>query len=270
MDELYTMIIDEDGQCVYVGGSSVIGSRSDQQDTIMSDTYYNYIENGGMISILCDGMGGLSGGKTASSTCAEILFRMYHAADRPADITEFFMDAIVKADSEVKALRDEDGNLLQAGTTLAAVSIEDNKLYWASVGDSRIYVIRGKEIMQITKDHNYMMLLNEHVLAGEITREEADSHPKREALVSYIGIGGVRYISRNNKPLELVDGDFIVLCSDGLYRSITTDEMMETVVHFGTDTQTAAETLTNIALSKNNPHQDNTSVIVLNYVNGKR
>ena len=266
-DGLRTLMLDDmKGRKLFIGSSSVIGRRKYQQDSILTDTNENYDERSKAIAILCDGMGGLVGGEKASSLCASIVHSAYHAENRNPSVPDFFKSVIPRADDGVKYMKDENGTpITGAGTTFISVVVEDNNLYWASVGDSRIYVVRGDEILCVTQDHNYLMLLNEKVENGEMTQEEANSHPKREALVSYMGMGGVPYISMNSKPLPLINGDTIILCSDGLYRSVSEAEMKDTVLRNGADSQYAAEFLTGIALGKGKKNQDNTSVIVIRF-----
>ena len=268
MDDMHTMMLDELDKSVYIGTSSIMGRRNEQQDVIKSDSFYSYAENGKVISVLCDGMGGLVDGGKASALCSSIVYDTFHSDTKFPSIPIFYKSVIFRADEEVKTMKkDGETQMLGAGTTLASVVIDDDQLYWAAVGDSRIYIIRNNEILCITKDHNLLMLLNEKVKRGEITWEEADSNPKKEALISYIGIGGVRYVDMNSKGFKLLHGDYIVLCSDGLYRSLSENEIKQVVCDFGKETQQTAEALTNLALSKNLKNQDNTSVVVIGYQN---
>ena len=266
MGDINTIKLDGLDKSVHIGTSSVIGRRNEQQDAIKSDDFYLYAENRKIISVLCDGMGGLTGGKMASALCSSIVYNTFHSNIEFPSIPEFYKAVICRADQEVNMMElNEDNQALGAGTTLVSVVIDDNLLYWASVGDSRIYIIRGNDILCVTKDHNYLMLLNEKVKRGEITQEEANSNPKKEALISYIGIGGIQYIDMNGRGVNLFDGDYIVLCSDGLYRSLSEEEIKRVVSNFGRETQQAAEALTSLALSKNLKNQDNTSVVVIGY-----
>jgi protein phosphatase len=166
----------------------------------------------------------------------------------------------------VSELTNENGRPLNAGTTLACVAIIDNDLYWASVGDSRIYIVRGDEMVQVTEDHNYGMILSQKVKQGLLTEDEANSHPKREALISYIGMNGVRHIDLNSKPFRLWDGDHILICSDGFYRCVEDAETLSVIRDFSADMTEAAEALTSLALSKHKKNQDNTTVILIGYM----
>ena len=265
-DDMHTVMLDEFDKSVYIGTSSVIGRRKEQQDAIKSDSYYSYAEDGRVISVLCDGMGGLVGGEKASALCSSIVYDTFHSDTKFPSVPIFYKSVIFQSDEEVRMMKTDEGDQISgAGTTLASVVIDNDKLYWASVGDSHIYIIRGNDILCITKEHNFLMLLNEKVKRGEITQEEADNNPKKEALISYIGIGGVHYVDMNGTGFQLLNGDHIVLCSDGLYRSISEEEIKQIVCDFGTESQQAAEALTSLALSKNLKNQDNTSVIVIGF-----
>ncbi len=262
-----TIELDDVRRYVNVGKSSVIGSRKDQQDCIYSDTYYDYLERNKMISVLCDGMGGLAGGSAASSGCAQIVVTDFYQQGKIEDVTAFYKRGITKADKAIKAFKDNNGRPMQAGTTFVSAMILGNKLYWSSVGDSHIYFLRGNQIRRVNQEHNYRMILEKRVRNGEITSEQAMKDPQKDALISYVGMGGVKMIDSIQQPFQLEDGDYIVLCSDGLYRSVDMNEVQKIVKQCGEDTQEAAEKLTACAMNKGKQNQDNTSVIVLQYKN---
>lgn len=264
VEMIHTVMMDQDLDKLSVGISSVIGKRKEQQDTVRADDDYALMENGKFIAVLCDGMGGLSGGKQASSLCASILFDTFHARESVDDVREFYKHAIAEADRQVNALRNPDGTVMRSGTTLASVVIQDDKLHWASVGDSRIYLIRNNMISCITHDHNYLMQLKEQVNKGEITQEEAETHPKKEALVSYIGMGGVKYTDMNRGPVPLQNHDYIVLCSDGLYKTVAEQDIKDIVLGIE-EAKDIAVGLTDYAMAAQKRTQDNTSVIVIHY-----
>lgn len=264
MEAVKTVILEDSLSSITVGMSSVIGKRKEQQDTIKSDDDYAIMENGKFIAVLCDGMGGLSGGKQASEVCAAHIQDSFHSEDCEENIQEFYRRVIVESDYKVRELRDENGQPLGAGSTMASVIIKDGELHWASVGDSHIYLIRGNQIRCITRDHNYLMLLQEKVKNGEMTQQEAETHPKREALISYMGMGGVKYIDFNAVPFKLLDGDYIVLCSDGLYRTVTEEDIKNIVYGIG-EANDVAECLTEYAMRAHKNNQDNTSAIVIQY-----
>ena len=257
-----TIMLDDSSFNVSVGISSVIGKRNEQQDSVIADDDYALLEREKFIAVLCDGMGGLSGGERASNLCTTYVRDKFHSMHTIENISDFYRETIVECDERVTKLRDENGEPVKAGTTLASVVIRDQKLHWASVGDSHIYFLRNNQIRCITNDHNYLMLLNEKVKCGEITQEQAYADPQKEALVSYIGIGGVKYMDLNARPFELQGGDYIILCSDGLYRSVSEEDIKNITYGIG-DAKDVAECLTEFAMRAGKRHQDNTSAIVI-------
>ncbi len=247
-----------------VGVSSVIGKRESQQDALaVSERNINQGFENKWLAVLCDGMGGMNGGEQASALCVERMLQAFKNNDKP--IPEFYRNNIVDIDCEIASLKDESGNYLGAGTTIVSVVIEDDNLYWGSVGDSHIYIIRNNEMALVNTEHNYMLELIKQVEQGEITLEEANNDKSKDALISYMGIGSVSLMDVIEKPFKLRKGDHIVLSSDGLYRSVTDEEIFSIVKRNDLNMQEAAEQLTEYALSKNNPYQDNTSVITIKY-----
>ncbi len=251
---------------IRVGFAQHIGSREVQQDAIRTDDDYAYADSQKMISILCDGMGGLSGGEIASKLCADTLYNAFYSVGVDDDVSSFYEFVIREMDKDVNNLKDSNGMSVKAGTTLISVIIIKDKLYLASVGDSRIYFLRNNEIKCLTLDHNYKMILDHKVKNGLITEEQAQTDPQKEALVSFLGIGDLKYIDLNQKPIKLNNGDYIVLCSDGLYRTLSEREILKIVTKSGNDMQSAAEVLVNSAVGKKKRHQDNTSVIAIKFL----
>ena len=145
------------------------------------------------------------------------------------------------------------------------VLAEDNKLYWASVGDSRIYIIRGSQMRQVTRDHNYWLRLQEMVANGQMTKEEAMGKRQKEALISFLGIGNVNLMDVNTQPFEMQYGDVIMLCSDGITKTLSDEQIHGIIVSDIVSTEDKAKTLVNAAITGNTHSQDNTSVAILQY-----
>lgn len=244
-----------------LGMSSIMGTRSSQQDSI-----FGHVDEKGALGIVCDGMGGLTGGEFASRTAVESLAEAWFSREEIADIPAFLEEEALNADEKVFQLENDEGEPLQAGTTIVAVVIRDNELYWLSVGDSKIYIIRGNEILAVSREHNYRMTLDQKLKQGEITPEEYSAEEYRaEALISYIGMGNVFLIDVNRKPFLLEDEDIIILSSDGLYRSLSEQEILRIARKYARDMQICAQNLTVAALGDKQSGQDNTSVVALRY-----
>lgn len=244
---------------VEIGTSSVIGSRKSQQDSV-----FGYEADGWALGIVCDGMGGLNGGEIASRVALESLADAWFAQKDLTDIPAFFRREAVCADEKVYMQEAADGRRLQAGTTIVAAVVCEDGLYWLSVGDSRLYFIHGQEIFSLNEEHNYRRELNLMLQQGRLTAQEYEAEEYRaEALVSYLGIGDLSLMDISPSAYPLTEGDMILLASDGLYRSLCEEEILEIVRKNGKDVQQAADALT--AAVKGRKKQDNTSVVILRY-----
>lgn len=251
------------GRFPVFGVAKSIGRRSSQQDALaVSDTTLTAF-NRQWFAVLCDGMGGMSGGERASALCVKLFLKS--CMNHIDDVIRFYNDLLPMIDEEVASLKNENGGPLGGGSTFISVCVDKGLFYWASVGDSHIYFIRNNSIVRINVEHNYMADLLEMVNDGEITYEEACADKNKDALTSYMGIGNLTLVDICQQPIQLVPGDRVLLCSDGLYRSATSEEIMQIILRSGNDMQAAANELINFAMAKNNPYQDNTSVVVIRY-----
>ena len=249
----------------HVGVCSDIGKRDSQQDAAeVSNPSVSDFSNGKWLGVLCDGMGGMNGGEMASALCVEqMMSAFYDIGETP--VPKFYRQTIIDIDDAVASLTDDYGNYLGAGSTLVSVIIDKNDLYWASVGDSHIYIIRQKEMVRVNEEHNYFLELMGMVKRGAITLEQAENDKNREALISYMGVGSVHLMDIIEKPFKLQKDDFVILCSDGLYRSVTDNEIYNIMIDNNSDMQAAADKLVECAMSKNKKYQDNTTVITIRF-----
>lgn len=244
-----------------MGNSSIQGTRKYQEDAIFGRVYQHKT-----LAILCDGMGGLDNGTMASNTAVNSIREAFEQ-EEIEEVPLFFKQQAKIADEKVAMLTAEDGTQLSCGTTVVAVIARSNKLYWLSVGDSRIYIVRNQEILAVNEEHNYKAELNKMLMEGTITKEYYESEIYRgEALTSYIGVGNVSLMDVNEFPFELVPGDYVILCSDGMYRTLAEEEIYKIVTENEDDVQKAATELTDQVMKKGKKNQDNTSVIVMRYI----
>lgn len=252
-----------------IGASSVIGKRKSQQDSVIyPDEKSMFIDDKShFICALSDGMGGLSGGERASKIAVSVIFedfyKIFGKGESKISYERFFDYASDKINDMVLNLTDEQGNPIRSGATLVSVIVDDNDLYYLNIGDSRIYLFRDGELSQLTKDQNYLSILMEKVADGEITEDQAYTHPKKEALISYCGIKELTHKEMNDRPLKLKTNDVIMLCSDGLYRLMSKEEIGTVLSESSGDMNMAAYRLTAAVNTKNYRGQDNTSVILI-------
>lgn len=199
---------------------SDIGTRAEQQDTV------SVFEGGDSFfaAAVCDGMGGLNGGSAASRTAADAFVETVKSRNSDESISELLLHCVDIMDESVFKLKAPDGSRLDAGTTVVSVVIENGDLYWMSVGDSRLYVLRGDEFVRATRDHNYFLSLSE---MPEDYVPGADEVAKGNALISFIGMGGIDVMDVSSNPVKLYENDCILLTSDGLFKALSEKIMKE-------------------------------------------
>lgn len=244
-----------------VAAASLIGSRTNQQDSLC----YQWIPEKGFLAAVCDGMGGLGGGELASYTACMQLFEAFRKSQETAP-ADFFMETAPQLDASVTGLTGPDGTSLGAGTTLVAVWIKEDRLYWLSIGDSKLYLIRQRQTRCLTTPHNYRMLLDKRKQAHTITPEQYEAELCRgEALVSYIGMNGLRYMDISVEGLLLEDGDQIVLCSDGFYRQCPEEGLAQQLESLTGAYETFAAQLAERVIQNQPRKMDNTTLILIRY-----
>ena len=262
-----TQQIVENNDKIQIGLSSIIGARKYQQDAVVacSKKFLRQSQFKKGIIVLCDGMGGMNGGEIASTLTSKKIYEDYLKND-PTDIPKFLKEEVRLTDTIVSELKDEKNRPMGSGSTMLCIVVDDGNLFWVSVGDSRIYLIRNRKMVQVTEDHNYYSVLKKKAESGVITFEEAANDPKAEALISFIGIGKESPIDCNDQPFPLQDSDIVLLCSDGLYKTLSDDEILSTILRYSDNVENAATMLTKVVQSKQKRTQDNTTVALMKFL----
>lgn len=241
--------------------SSIKGDREYQQDS-----YYYKKKEKWVCCVICDGMGGLESGERASKSAVNIMKKALDEDLSEKMIPEFYKNIAICMDHEICSLLDNEGEAISAGSTVVSIYIKNNELYWMSVGDSRIYIIRDNEMAVVTKPHNYKRILDELKDNNEISEKEYQKESlKKDALTSYLGMNGIRYLDYNKNPFMLQKNDVILLCSDGLYRALTDIQIKTIVDACEEDFLQLADLLTEMAEEYRQIPLDNCTVIALKY-----
>jgi PPM family protein phosphatase len=178
----------------------------------------------GYLALVADGMGGHAAGEVASALAAEVVRRMFYSLDfEPPRALKAAFEAANRAIFEQS---ERDPECKGMGTTCTAVAIRDGKLWLAHVGDSRAYIVRGGEIVQLSDDQTLHAQL---VREGVMTQEEAERSPGGNVILQAVGTRRevAPTIWPEGLPLEI--GDAIVLCSDGLSNLVSEAELAAVV-----------------------------------------
>lgn len=181
----------------------------------------HYIENAGTVLFaVADGVGGFDGGAVASALAIEVTLNSYRENPMEWGTAKRLYRAVQRANIEIhnKALLVPE--LRRMATTLTAVVVEHGTLNAAHVGDCRIYLARRNAITQISQDHT---MVGEQVKRGLITAEMAREHPERSILLRNLGHDLIVTVAKISMPL--LQGDRVIVCSDGLYEVIRDHEI---------------------------------------------
>ena len=163
----------------------------------------------GPLLIVADGMGGYTGGEYASTMVVDTIVEVVNEATEMSE--EVLQNAILEANRIVYKKSQSYKELEGMGTTVVVAYVQENTLYWAHVGDSRLYIYGLEGLRRMTKDHSMVQQLVE---AGTITEEEVIHHPKRNMLTRAIGV--YETVEVDTGVVEVHQNDRILLCSDGL------------------------------------------------------
>lgn len=214
----------------------------------------------GRLFIVADGMGGYEGGQEASRLAVETIQAAYegsNGADPQSSLASAFRAAHARIMDEAQRRPDLHG----MGTTCTAAVLVGRDLYFAHVGDSRLYIVRSSGISQLSHDHSYVSRLVEQ---GVISAEQAEHHPQRHVLTAALGAGHDITPDTPSQPVRLEVGDVLVLCTDGLW-GMMADEEIQTVVQSENPTA-ACRTMIETAKKRGGP--DNITVQVLRFMDG--
>ena len=223
-----------------------------------------------LFAVLSDGIGGHRAGEVAAELAVNHMMQAVAQSDG-RHIRRTIEDAITEASDAIAAHSESNKNLKGMGATCAAAWIVGDKLHTAYVGDSRIYLMRGGRIQQLTVDHTWVQ---EAIDRGVLTPEAAREHPNVHVIRRYLGSPAPPepdfrlklfndegdQNAENNQGLQLLPNDILLLCSDGLTDLVWNDEILE-VVRSKPNLKEASRALVELANSRGG--HDNTTVILI-------
>lgn len=232
--------------------------RVRQNNEDCGGTFVN--RDGHRLAIVADGMGGHKAGDVASKMTVSHLQEMWEQSEgiQTADDAEKWLNTHI---IQVNTLVFEHANSNQEcdgmGTTIEAVITTNHFATIAHVGDSRCYILNDIGFQQLTEDHT---LVNELVRTGQITREDAEHHPRKNVILR--ALGTEPDVRIDTKTIMFEDGDILLLCSDGLSNKVN-EEQMHTILHSEDSLEQKATTLINLA--NENGGEDNITLIILEF-----
>ena len=211
-----------------------------------------------LTAVLCDGMGGAQSGRLACTVAADTF--MSHAANSiderssAADLRAIALEAVSYANQKVYGKSFSDVSCMGMGSTMVALLISGKRALIANVGDSRAYLLHRGTLRQITNDHS---LVEDMIAHGQISREEARTHPKRNIITRAIGVEAS--VECDIFELKLAPDSRILLCSDGL-TNLLSDQEIADILRVNPEPEAACTVLLEQALQRGAP--DNVTVFL--------
>jgi protein phosphatase len=233
---------------------SQIGGRKVNQDRMG----YSFTRDA-LLLVLADGMGGHQNGEVAAQITAQTLSRLFQQQATPyvKKPERFLEECFLVAHEEIHRYRTENGLPESPRTTVVACLIQHNSAVWAHCGDSRLYWMRGGQLLARTRDHSHIESL---IAKGQIEEHERSTHPDRNKLYNCLGANGAPKVELSRRA-NLQTGDVMLLCSDGLWAMLPDEELVRRL-HTQTVVRAVPEMLT-AALAVAGPHADNTTALAI-------
>ncbi len=205
-----------------LGNSDIGRIRQNNEDAFRFGSF----DDGVTWAVVCDGMGGAAGGQIASTIAADMvgkkIEKCYNKSMTEGSIENMLLSAITTANVTVYDRAIADDFLSGMGTTLVAAVIKNSVASIAHVGDSRAYLIHDGSLRLLTKDHS---LVQEMLDNGQITEEEFEHHPVKNIITRALGVA--EQIEIEFDTVDLVKGDVLFLCTDGLSGTVSSSEMLD-------------------------------------------
>ncbi|MDQ0112993.1 Stp1/IreP family PP2C-type Ser/Thr phosphatase [Paenibacillus harenae] len=224
-------------------------------------SWVSQYNNGVTLAIVADGMGGHKAGDVASQKAVDAFRSTVEQGAAKPDLSlqegkMLIRQAISSANEAVYDLASRNDQYYNMGTTIVAALVKSDNAIIGHVGDSRAYKIAEGDITQLTVDHT---LVNELVKSGQLSEEEAAHHPRRNVLTRAVGTDS--HVEIDIQTIDLMQGDVLLLCSDGLSNMVTEEQILETVTSEQLELDAKAEHLISLALHAGG--DDNITIVLL-------
>lgn len=243
-----------------LGKTSRLGDRKTNED------YIGVAEaSDAVLLVLADGMGGYHGGKIASKALVDQMLGHFKSSQFPVENPQAYLKELI-ADAHLAVIRagSEQSPPVEPRTTGLVCLVQDGCAWWAHVGDSRLYLFRMDKPFIRTVDHSK---IEELFRKGKITRKEMEKHPQRNLVTRCVGFQQHPPVATVSDKILLEKNDTLLLCSDGLWGSLS-DELIEETLASYTITM-AVENLASQAESGAYPDSDNVSMIAFRWVSSE-
>ncbi len=240
------------------GTAQTTGSRE-----IQADTAQLWTGTAGIMAVVADGIGIANTGKVCAQIAADTIldrFEPYQELNNPA---YFFRTAFLEAHRRIQRTIGE----RRGGAGAGAVFMDQNRLYYAVAGDIRVAVLRGGELIPLSKGQTMDVLAAQAYEDGKLSRQETIWSMEEKRVWNYLGQDGFHEIEICEQPVRLKAGDKVLLASKGIFEELSWREL-EDILIVTASLQELAERIISAAESKENPQKENGSVILIQKAGG--
>lgn len=245
-----------------IAGNQIDGARDYQEDAFLITHLTDAEGQQTVLVTVADGMGGHAAGNVASNMAVQALNK-YISSNYPAeDRTGLLQAGVLRANGSIAETIRETPALQGMGCTMVTALIEQNKLWWASVGDSHLYLLRNNELIKKNADHSYGGFLDRLAAAGQPMEPEPGL--SRNMLMSAVTGDEITEIDCPEEPVELEPGDRLLLCSDGL-DTLSKGKIIQ-FAEWSEKPKDYVQALLEAVEEAAMPRQDNTTVVVIDIV----
>ena len=242
---------------ILCAAKQILGKRKKQEDTIQ---YLSLSDENESLLLLADGMGGHIGGDKASQLIVNQFIANYQLTHQ--DTIKSLKQSLNYANTALATAVEKQPELTGMGATLLVAHVNNKQLHWLSVGDSPFWLYRNAKLIRLNQDHSMASIYAKMVKLGQMSEADAANEPLRHSLRSVVTGEKIPLIDAPKTTFELLENDILLLASDGLETLTNSQISIILQQHQGDNMESLADNFLKAVSSKNNPTQDNASVIV--------
>ncbi|MDC0663159.1 PP2C family protein-serine/threonine phosphatase [Marinobacter sp. SS21] len=239
--------------------AQILGQRRQQEDSLRL-TGFTSGGSRGLLALVCDGMGGHPGGDRASGLVADQFIE--HFLNASGTMPERLRRALTGAHEALQQAASANPALEDMGTTLVAACVVGAELYWLSVGDSLLWLLRQGQLQRLNEDHSMAPVFERLVAMGEMSATAAEQDGQRHALRSVVTRQPIHRVDGPEQPLRLQPGDAVLVASDGL-GDLAAEDIIAALAPSAGNTEQRLQSLFERLQQRQDPQQDNASAVLL-------
>lgn len=233
-----------------------IGHRRINQDRAVS-----YESGDRLLLCLADGMGGHPRGEVAAQILMDVAKERFKATRKPIANPEFYLQQLLEmAHERILRFGRQQTPAIEPRATAVLCLIQDDIATWAHIGDSRLYLVRRGIVSSQTEDHSYVEELHRQ---GILSKDQTANHLMKNYVTRCIGGSTNIPLADYEGPIELMPDDVILLCSDGLWSGLDSNQWLNIISNQEIPLQQSAEYLARNAVSRNQPASDNVTLLAI-------